>query len=347
MILLVVIKNDLVAIVWFAHRFNLFFVDRVDFIFIKFTMNFIRTKKIFVSLLVLLISVSAYAGERSFKIASFNIKSFGQAKLRHTTVVPLLIRIVHNFDVVAIQELRDKQQKTLPRFVELLNTGPYRWAGAAGERLGRGRYKEQFSFVFRSDKFSNAQLLQYPDPEKVFRRPPTGLTLSLKDTDFRFTVFNFHITPSEAIDEIPALTGVTDWLHQNNIKKYIFAGDFNADCSYYNKKDFLELQSSLRLWWISSSFTDTTLSANNCVYDHIGLSTSLMNFYHEGSGVHRFDVTEYTVSPYYPAATDQFNQYMQNAKTTYQRKGEQKELPLKLVSDHYPVWVELEIDKNL
>ena len=43
----------------------------------------------------------------SINIASFNIQIFGQSKASNQEVLDILVQIIRNFDVVAIQEIRD------------------------------------------------------------------------------------------------------------------------------------------------------------------------------------------------------------------------------------------------
>ena len=43
----------------------------------------------------------------SIKIASFNIQIFGQSKASDQEVMNILVQIIRNFDIVAIQEIRD------------------------------------------------------------------------------------------------------------------------------------------------------------------------------------------------------------------------------------------------
>jgi len=52
----------------------------------------------------------------SIKIASFNIQIFGQSKASNQEVMEILVQIIRNFDIVAIQEI----SKRVPRLRELL-----------------------------------------------------------------------------------------------------------------------------------------------------------------------------------------------------------------------------------
>ncbi|MFO0424549.1 MAG: hypothetical protein ACK52C_12940, partial [Planctomycetia bacterium] len=54
-------------------------------------------------------------------IASFNIQVFGESKMAKAHVVEVLARVVRNFDIVAIQEVRAKSDSIIPDFVRAVN----------------------------------------------------------------------------------------------------------------------------------------------------------------------------------------------------------------------------------
>ncbi len=53
----------------------------------------------------------AYSDD-TIKIASFNIQIFGKSKRQKEDVMEILTKTVRNFDIVAVQEFRDKSEKT-------------------------------------------------------------------------------------------------------------------------------------------------------------------------------------------------------------------------------------------
>ena len=53
------------------------------------------------------------------KVASFNIQIFGQSKINKPDVMDMLSRIIKRYDVVAIQEVRSKEQNVMPLPVKL------------------------------------------------------------------------------------------------------------------------------------------------------------------------------------------------------------------------------------
>src|SRR4030066_801265 len=61
------------------------------------------------------------AETKTAKIAAFNIQIFGKTKSDKTDVMTALTKIVREFDIVLIQEIRDASDQTIPNFIEKIN----------------------------------------------------------------------------------------------------------------------------------------------------------------------------------------------------------------------------------
>ena len=55
------------------------------------------------------------------KIAAFNIQVFGKTKSEKEDVMAVLTKIVREFHIVLIQEIRDVSEQTIPNFIEEIN----------------------------------------------------------------------------------------------------------------------------------------------------------------------------------------------------------------------------------
>ena len=62
-----------------------------------------------------------YGEEEILRIGAFNIQAFGPTKSSKSDVMDIIARIIRTYDVVAIQELRDKSQTALPALIDLVN----------------------------------------------------------------------------------------------------------------------------------------------------------------------------------------------------------------------------------
>ena len=111
----------------------------------------------------------------TIRIASFNIQVFGTSKLKKPDAMDVLVKVVRRFDVVAIQEVRAKDQTVLQQFVEMINTGGmHHYDYVIGPRLGRTTSKEQYAFVFDTARIETDRESAYTvaDPGDYLHREP-------------------------------------------------------------------------------------------------------------------------------------------------------------------------------
>ena len=103
----------------------------------------------------------------SIRIASFNIQVFGTSKVSNEPVMEILARTIRQFDVVAIQEIRSKSQDVVPQLIKLVNSSGRRYDFVIGERQGRTTSKEQYAYVFDSERIEvdRNQLYSILDPD--------------------------------------------------------------------------------------------------------------------------------------------------------------------------------------
>jgi len=250
-------------------------------------------------------------------IASFNIQVFGTTKAGKPEVMSILAKIISQFDIVAIQEIRDSSGtaiKDLEAAVDALGTD---YDYIIGPRLGRTSSKEQYAYMFRTGTVEPLNSRTFEDPADVFHREPLIAEFKAKNGKFDFTIVNIHVDPDEADDEIDALGSLMSILQEDQTERdFIALGDMNSDCAYFQETTGWELSwtdpyndASLYLWLIDNG-KDTTVGSNTCTYDRIIITKATTGADWTGqAGVYRFDEI-------YGLAPDQ----------------------AKKVSDHYPVW---------
>ena len=173
----------------------------------------------------------------TIRIATFNIQVFGETKAQDPQVMDILARIVRNFDVVAIQEIRARNQDVVPYFVEQINAAGRRYDYVIGERLGRSHSKEQYAFIFdtQSLEVDRQQLYTVADPDDLLHREPYVALFRVRgpppDQAFTFTLINIHTDPDEVPQELNVLDDVylavrNDGRQEDDI---ILLGDLNTD----------------------------------------------------------------------------------------------------------------------
>jgi deoxyribonuclease-1-like protein len=258
----------------------------------------------------------APARGETLRIASFNIQVFGQSKLAKPQVMDALARVVRNYDVVAIQEIRSDNQNVMPTFVDLINAGGARhYDYVIGPRLGRTSSKEQYAFVFdtASVEVDRSQLYTVEDPDDLLHRPPLVAWFRARgpppEQAFTFTLVNIHTDPDEAVQEVNALAAVYRSVRDDGRGEddVIILGDLNVD----DRKMGLLGQISGMTWAISGVPTNTRQTKQ---YDNLVFHSLATREYTGRSGV--FD-------------------FMREFNLTTEQALE--------ISDHLPVWAEFSV----
>ena len=232
------------------------------------------------------------------RVASFNIRVFGDTKMSNETVVAELVDIFQRYDMVAVQEIKDIDQEVPYLFLDELNnfnnlsntTNLTEWELVLSERSGTQEddqnSQEQYAFYYRPTVFSpidNGTL--YDDSSNdSFQREPFLAKFVLLDTYGNSTgtdiVFvNIHTKPTLAVEEMSALSDVISWGQTNYSADddYVILGDFNGDCSYASYNELVELPiSSENYTWLIPDDADTTVGDSRCAYDRI-VSTSQLD----------------------------------------------------------------------
>ncbi|MCS7046936.1 MAG: endonuclease/exonuclease/phosphatase family protein, partial [Gemmataceae bacterium] len=178
----------------------------------------------------------AAAGD-TIKIASFNIQVFGTSKLKKPEVMDVLCQVVRRFDVVAIQEVRSTDDTVLPKFVQMINAGGGSYDFVVGPRLGRTNSKEQYAFVFNTQRLAvdRSSVYTVPDPRDLLHREPLVARFVVQGPPaqqaFSFTLVNIHTDPDETRTELDALADVFTSVQNNGSGEddVILLGDLNVD----------------------------------------------------------------------------------------------------------------------
>jgi deoxyribonuclease-1/deoxyribonuclease-1-like protein len=257
----------------------------------------------------------------TLKVSAFNIQVFGVSKMDKPQVVSALTEILPSFDVILIQEIRDISGEAIMELMEALEAlYPGQFGLVLSERLGRTRSKEQYAYIYRTDKLQFISAEVIADPLDLFERPPFVAQFRHLNSAHQFSLLGTHIDPDVAPEELDALHEIFTTLNseRGDSDEIIVLGDFNADCRYLNatERETSSLFIDAHLTsWITDEL-DTTTRSTDCAYDRI-LTTSGATEMTVDAGVFRYD----EVFGYDEALTIS-------------------------VSDHYPVWITLEIQSH-
>ncbi len=250
----------------------------------------------------------------TIRIASFNIQVFGEKKMSKPRERGLLAEIIRQFDVVAIQEIRSKQD-ILPQFVDVINSSGRHYDYVIGPRLGRTSSKEQYAFIFdtASIEIDRTSLYTVADPDDRLHREPLVGWFRVRgpppDQAFTFSLVDIHTDPDETRTELDALAAVFRAVRDDGRGEddVIILGDLNVDDHHLG----LLGQLPQIHWAISGVATNTR---GDKLYDNLVFSRAATSEYTGRWGV--FDMIR------------QFNLTVDEALE---------------VSDHMPVWAEFNL----
>jgi endonuclease/exonuclease/phosphatase family metal-dependent hydrolase len=222
----------------------------------------------------------------------------------------VLSKIIRNYDVIAVQEIRDESQTALPLLRDAVNSmGSPQYDYVVSERLGRTTSKEQYAYIF------NTQTIQpvgspyvYPDTNGLFQREPYVSEFKAKNGNFDFVLVTIHTDPDTATQEINDLPKVVEDAkgRYKSEGDFIVMGDLNADCSYFKENGQSPLRSA-DYYWIINNTQDTTTKSTDCTYDRIIITNPAKTDFTGEAGVFRFDTaynltyeSTIAVSDHYP-----------------------------------------------
>lgn len=170
------------------------------------------------------------------RIATFNLQLFGRHKIDNPFVMESLVKLLRQFDVVALQEICSKQQDILPILVERLNRSDRQFDYLIGPRVGRTDNKEQFAFIFDTATIETdrQQLYTVDDPEDLIHREPLVGWFRSKLVPareaFTFTLVNVHLDAELEDREIRVLPELVRSIQRDGRDEddVILLGDFGA-----------------------------------------------------------------------------------------------------------------------
>lgn len=257
--------------------------------------------------------------QETIKIATFNIQIFGKSKSEKPEVMNTLAQIVRKYDVVVIQEIKNKPGDVPPAFKTKINEEGASYEFVISERTGKNpddaSSREQYAVYFNT---STIEVLDggrlYDDSlSDHFQREPFVTRLKAKQGNFSFVLISIHTRPDIAVEEIAALEQVIEWARGRypGEDDFIALGDFNAGCDYASEEelDAIGLSGPQYIWIVPHTADTNVATGSQCAYDRIVTTWATESDFTEQWGVDQ-------------AFTD------------------------KKVSDHWPVWAEFFVNQD-
>jgi len=259
------------------------------------------------------------SGERPLKVCSFNIQIFGAKKVNKPIIFAEIIKIIKEYDLIFIMEVRDTSDTAIQKLLAALNnksTDKYKLL--LSTRLGRTNSKEQYAYLYKESLLKVADSYEYDDGDEsagtdIFEREPLVVRFQTVDAAVKdFFIIGIHAAPDnvDTPKELEALIGVYEQASKKwNIDDAILMGDMNADCSYFTKasKSTNALRNDNRFVWLIDDDVDTTTKNTDCAYDRVILAGKNMIAHVKSAAPYNFqkehkldEKTTEEVSDHYP-----------------------------------------------
>lgn len=257
----------------------------------------------------------------SATLASWNIRHLGHGELKHYDVLGTIVRD-GGFDLIAVQEAMTAEGiEALETAIETATGVP--WDAMYSHDLGRGSHKEKYAFLWNTATIEYVDgAVVYLDVTDRFAREPYSARFRARDSGLIFVAATVHVLYGKGVKdrapEIDALAAYWQWLrdvYPDDAERIVLMGDFNLAPQH---AAWAALRVHAEPLITSGATTLSTIDGRFAnLYDNIWVPLE-----HElpiaGAGIYEF-----------PAAL-----------------GLTHEQARRHVSDHAPVWVELDAMKR-
>jgi len=204
-------------------------------------------------------------------VASWNIQVLGESKIEQPEVMEVVVDVVRRFDVIAIQELRAKDQTFADRFLSRVNSDGSKYDVVVGPRLGRTNSKEQYLYLYDTNRIEliDGSVYTIHDQLDLLHREPLVASFrvigALSGTPWNFTLVNIHTDPDEVDEEVDVLDDVIRLVRDTDSEDdVILLGDLNAAPQHFGElADMPNL-----MWTVAGNPTNTrgTKSYDNILF---------------------------------------------------------------------------------
>ncbi len=249
------------------------------------------------------------------KIATVNLGPLDRQKLDNRKVSARLVRMVQSFAVLAVQDVRDRNQSVLTDLVDKVNAKGRKYDYVVPLYVGREPLERYTAFIFDLSlvEIDRGTVYSVDDPHSRLLQRPLVATFRARgprpEEAFTFTLINVHVDPTRAVTEVDVLADVFRVVRDDGYGEddIILLGDLQS-----NVESLGRLTQIPNLTWAISGVSTTTRGTR--LVDNLLFDARATSEFTGRSGVMDL-MAEFDVS-------------MREAIE---------------VSDHLPVWAELDV----
>lgn len=191
--------------------------------------------------------------DENLRIGTYNTHIFTSIKTRNTPVMAGMARMMDDYDLIALQEMRDEGYPVVREFVK--DRLPF-MEHITSDYVGTYQEKEQYAFLYgpRIDLIGTATY------DGDFERPPYMIHFSYHNSTF--TVIQVHVYPIQATKEMERFEELLEYEEEEFRAEYVFiVGTFYNDCGYVDSNVLDGYRTLIE--------EDTTTTRDDCIYDNI------------------------------------------------------------------------------
>lgn len=186
------------------------------------------------------------------RVASFNLHAFNEQKLQKLPVMETLVRIIRQFDVIALQHISSRQTDLLPLLTDRVNQSDRRYEFLIGPPVGREQ-KQQFAFLFDTERIETdrGQLYTVDDPQDLMTFEPLvawfRTTLPRRDQSFTFSIANVRLNQLSGESELRLLPDLVRGIRNDGRLEddILLVGEFMASNQQLAKIPGLEMYAAI------------------------------------------------------------------------------------------------------
>ena len=177
---------------------------------------------------------------KNIRIATWAMDGFGPSKLNSEVARRNLVRVVRQFDIIALQQVSSIERDLVPRIVDAVNEGSRRYDYVIGRPTGPKDRPEQLVFLFDVSRVhvdrSQTYTLADPDNQVTFDPLVAWFTTAQPAASeaWTFSLVNIRVDLSRAAAEVALLPSMMKSVKNDGRREddVIMTGLFQADDSY-------------------------------------------------------------------------------------------------------------------
>ena len=197
----------------------------------------------------------------SIRVATVNLGPLDQRKLDNRAVAGHLVRLIRSFAIVAIQDVRDRNQRVIAELVDKLNAKGGTYDFVVPTYLGREPVERYAAFVFDGSvvEIDRGKVYSVEDPHsRLLQRPLVASFRARGPTPaeaFTFSLINVHVDSNRAATEVDVLAEVFRAVRDDGYGEddVILLGDLQS-----NVENLGRLALIPNLTWAISGISTTT-----------------------------------------------------------------------------------------